>query len=73
MSKLYFARTYGLKYNHMIVSKNQKKANQGLEKWWNKYCKADDDRTFKNAVAWYGFCLNSSDGSAIKLDKPFYI
>ena len=73
MSKLYFARTRDLKYNQMVISKTQKKANQGLEKWWNKEYRTMNGRSFKEAVAWYGFCLDSADGNSIKLDKAFDI
>ncbi len=73
MSKLYFARTRGLRYNHMIVSKSQKKANQGLEKWWNKEYRTMNGRSFEEAADYYGFFLNSADGKSIKLDKAFDI
>ena len=73
MSKLYFARTRDLKYNQMVISKTQKKAVQGLEKWWNKEYKTMNGRSFKEAVDWYGFCLDSADGKSIKLDKAFDI
>ena len=73
MSKLYFARTRDLKYNQMVISKTQKKAVQGLEKWWNKEYKTMNGRSFKEAVDWYGFWLDSADGKSIKLDKAFDI
>ena len=77
MSTLYFARTYGLRYNHMIVSKSQKKANQGLEKWWDKEYKGSNGRSFKEAADYHGFVLNSSvisaSGKSIILDIAFDI
>lgn len=73
MSTLYFAMTRDLKYNQMVISKTQKKANQGLEKWYS----ARYGGSFKEAADYYGFFLNSSvisaDGKSIKLDKAFDI
>jgi len=73
MSTLYFAKTRDLKYNQMVISKTQKKANQGLEKWWDKEYKGSNGRSFEEAADYYGFCLDSADGKSIKLDKAFDI
>ena len=77
MSKLYFARTRDLKYDHMVVSKTQNGAVKGLEKWWNKEYKTMNGKSFAEAANYYGFFLNSSvssaDSKSIKLDKAFDI
>ena len=75
---MYYAKTQGLKYDMMVISKTKNGAWKQLEKWWNKTwrekyggcCSIDHENNFKDAIEWHGFYLCEDK---IELDKEFFI
>jgi hypothetical protein len=67
---MYYAKTQGLKYDMMVISKTKDGAWKQLEKWWNKtWAWEDGEKNFKDAIEWYGFYVSDK----IELDKEFDI